>query len=43
MGAGPGHGMGMERSEDITTAQLLVMGLGEEEESKMAPSPRSGR
>lgn len=37
MGAGPGHGMGMERSEDnITTAQLLLIGCGEE--SKMAPS-----
>lgn len=38
-GVGPGHGMGMERSEGIITAQLLLIGCGEEEESKTAPSP----
>lgn len=35
--------MGMARSEGITTAQLSVIGCGEEEESKMTPSSPLGQ
>lgn len=43
-GSGPGGGAGMERSEDVRTAQLLVSdcGEGDRKESKMAPSPWLG-